>query len=69
MSGKSKAGKLGFSFYAAVAGGLALLKLTGTLHWPWLWVLAPLWAPFAILVVFLFGFFALVGFSASKGKP
>ncbi len=69
MNDKSKAGKLGFSFYAAVAGGLALLKLTGTLHWPWLWVLAPLRARCAILVFFLFGFFAPVAFSASKGKP
>lgn len=24
------------------------LKLTGYVTWPWLWVLAPLWIPFAI---------------------
>lgn len=25
------------------------LKLTGYVTWPWLWVLAPFWIPFAIL--------------------
>jgi len=25
------------------------LKLTGHIDWPWLWVLTPLWAPFAVL--------------------
>ncbi|MHC9085360.1 hypothetical protein ACYX7E_10010 [Luteimonas sp. RIT-PG2_3] len=30
------------------------LKLTGHVAWPWLWVLAPIWIPFAIaLVIFL----------------
>lgn len=24
------------------------LKLTGNITWPWLWVLAPIWAPFLI---------------------
>lgn len=69
MSGKTLGRQLGFGFFCAVTVGLVGLKLGGTIHWPWLWVLAPLWAPFAILVIFLFGFFALVGFSASKGKP
>lgn len=25
------------------------LKLTGYVTWPWLWVLAPFWIPFAIV--------------------
>ena len=27
------------------------LRLTGTIAWPWLWVLAPLWLPFTILII------------------
>lgn len=26
------------------------LKLTGYIHWPWVWVLAPIWMPLALLV-------------------
>ena len=29
------------------------LKLTGTIHWSWLWVLAPFWVPWAIVLVVL----------------
>lgn len=31
-----------------------VLKLTGVIHWNWLWVLAPIWGPFlAAMVVIL----------------
>lgn len=29
------------------------LKLTGHIAWPWLWVLAPFWAPLAVVLVVL----------------
>lgn len=29
------------------------LKLTGHITWSWLWVLAPLWVPLAIFLLFL----------------
>lgn len=29
------------------------LKLCGVIHWPWLWVLAPLWIPLAIVVLII----------------
>lgn len=45
------------------AGGMGLmgtltlifvvLKLTGLIHWSWLWVLAPVWMPSAILLIVL----------------
>lgn len=37
------------------------LKLTGYIDWSWLWVLSPLWIPFAIflLILAVTGFFAL----------
>lgn len=38
------------------------LKLTGYIVWPWVWVLAPFWIPFAIVLgIFgLFGIFFLI---------
>ena len=30
-----------------------ILKLVGVIHWSWLWVLAPIWAPMTILAVVL----------------
>lgn len=27
------------------------LKLVGSIDWPWLWVLSPVWAPSAILII------------------
>lgn len=41
-SGVSISGLLGIAFI--------VLKLTGTIHWSWLWVLAPFWIPFAIVL-------------------
>ena len=29
------------------------LKLTGVITWSWLWVLAPIWIPFVIIVFIL----------------
>jgi hypothetical protein len=29
------------------------LKLTGYISWPWLWVLAPIWAPIALVFAFI----------------
>lgn len=46
--------------------GLAVLfiglKLTGYINWPWVWVLAPIWVPIAVVVVILViaGLIALV---------
>ncbi len=28
-----------------------VLKLVGTIHWPWIWVLAPFWMPYAVAAV------------------
>lgn len=40
-----------------------VLKLVGVIGWPWLWVLAPFWIPFAAAAVFFVGvgLFTLVG--------
>ena len=46
----------GVGFLGLLAVLFIGLKLTGVITWSWLWVLAPLWIPFAIvLVIFLVG--------------
>lgn len=51
MSQDSSASGIGF----APALGLLFigLKLGHVIEWPWLWVLAPIWIPLAILFVIL----------------
>lgn len=45
---------LGFGGLLAIA--FIVLKLTEVIDWSWLWVLSPLWAGFAIvLIVWLIG--------------
>ena len=43
---------IGNSWFAPVLGLIFVtLKLTNVIDWPWLWVLAPFWIPFAIFLV------------------
>lgn len=53
-SGASTTGLLGVAF--------VVLKLTGYVNWPWLWVLSPFWIPVALLltVLIVLGFVALI---------
>lgn len=46
------------------------LKLTGYITWSWLWVLAPIWIPFAfVLVIFAFVLIgAALGIATVKKK-
>jgi hypothetical protein len=30
------------------------MKIAGVIAWPWVWVLAPLWAPSAVVIVIAF---------------
>ena len=45
----------GISFTGLLTVLFIGLKLTGCITWSWLWVLAPLWIPFAIALVIIFG--------------
>ncbi len=52
----------GVSFLSLLTLLFIFLKLNGTIQWSWLWVLGPLWIPFAVVFVFLgvasiFGYF------------
>ena len=56
----NKSGTGGLSFLSALQIALIVLKLTGFIEWPWLWVLSPIWLPvvmFGVLVVFFIMFY------------
>lgn len=40
-----------FPFLGLLALAFIILRLCKVIMWPWLWVLAPLWIPAAIVVV------------------
>lgn len=41
----------GISFFGLLAVLFIGLKLGGVIAWPWLWVLAPIWVPWAVVFV------------------
>jgi len=43
--------KLGFAFWLTVV--FVALKLFGAINWSWLWVLAPLWIGYGLIVLLL----------------
>ena len=43
------------------------LKLLGHVEWPWVWVLAPFWAGFAIVAV-LFAVYLAVAIKQNRGR-
>lgn len=49
----------GMTLSGTLAVIFIVLKLVGVIHWSWLWVLAPIWAPMAILVVILILFWVV----------
>lgn len=38
---------------AILATVFITLKLANVIAWPWIWVLAPIWIPLAIFIVFI----------------
>ena len=54
----SSSGGVGLGGLLTVA--FIVLKLTGYINWPWLWVLAPAWIPLAAVLAFLLIFFVIV---------
>lgn len=47
----------GIGFLGALTIAFIVLKLTGVIGWSWLWVLAPLWIPWAVVL----GVLAVIG--------
>lgn len=60
----NKSGTGGLSFLSALQIAFIVLKLTGLIHWSWLWVLSPIWLPVMILGMLFVVFIVLDG----KGK-
>lgn len=44
----------GIGFMGLLTIVFIVLKLTGVINWSWLWVLAPLWIPWAIIGIVCF---------------
>jgi hypothetical protein len=55
---KSSGGGIGF--LGALTILFIALKLLNQIDWSWWWVLAPIWIPFAIMIIILIGFLGLV---------
>jgi hypothetical protein len=47
------------SSYSVVTILLVVLRLTAAIQWSWLWILAPVWLPLAILAVAVSGLLVL----------
>ena len=43
----------GITFFGALTVLFIGLKLSGIIHWPWMWVLAPIWMPCAVILTVL----------------
>lgn len=53
MSNSSNGAGGGIGFFGLLTILFIALKLLGAINWPWLWVLVPLWGPFAIAIVII----------------
>ena len=49
----SKVSYVGPSAASLLGVAFVILKLTGVIAWPWIWVLAPFWIPVVIFIVLL----------------
>jgi hypothetical protein len=65
MSNNSSSQSGGIGFFGLLAIVFITLKLTGYITWSWWWVLAPLWAPLAVVLAI---FLIIVIFAAAFGK-
>lgn len=50
-SNNSRAGGIGFTGLLTIV--FIVLKLTGVIHWSWVWVLSPIWIAITLYVVIL----------------
>ena len=47
-SSSSNTSRGGIGFFGVLTIVFIVLKLVGTITWPWIWVLAPLWVGFVV---------------------
>lgn len=54
----------GIGFFGLLGIVFIVLKLCKIIDWDWLWVLAPLWGPFCLVVFFLLIWLVAIGIRA-----
>lgn len=58
----------GIGFFGLLTIVFITLKLIGTIDWPWVWVLSPIWIPIALVTAIVSIAVLIVGFSAAFSK-
>lgn len=53
MSNSSGSTGGGIGVFGLLGVVFVTLKLTGVINWSWLWVTAPFWGGFALLIIFI----------------
>ena len=48
-----------FPVVSLLGVAFVILKLTGFIDWPWLWVLSPFWVPLALAFIFAVALYVL----------
>lgn len=61
MSNNATAQRGGISFCGLLAILFIGLKLTNFINWSWVWVLSPIWGPFAFIVVIILIWLLFIG--------
>jgi TRAP-type C4-dicarboxylate transport system permease small subunit len=58
----------GISFFGLLTIVFITLKLIGTIDWSWLWVLSPIWIPFALVFLILLIQLIIAAFGSVNDK-
>ena len=58
----------GIGFFGLLTIVFITLKLIGTIDWPWIWVLSPIWIPIALVTAIVSIAVLIVGFSTAFSK-
>lgn len=65
---KDSASTGGISFFGLLTIVFITLKLIGTIDWSWLWVLSPIWIPFALVFLILLIQLTIAAFGSASDK-
>ena len=60
--------KFEIGFFSVLFIVFLTLKLCGVITWPWIWVVAPLWVPIAVLVSLFLGMFFIAIFMSLRNE-
>jgi len=57
----------GIGFCGLLAVAFIVLRLCGVIGWSWVWVLAPIWGPVALILILSVLYAALDGMDKKRG--